>query len=41
MNCNYARNGLWGKGNYFAVNASYSINYSHEEANSKYGIFLA
>ena len=28
----YSRNGLWGKGNYFAVNASYSDGYCHQSA---------
>ena len=28
----YCHSGLWGRGNYFAVNASYSNNYAHIEA---------
>ena len=27
----FSNNGLWGQGNYFAVNASYSNNYAHTE----------
>jgi len=26
----YSRDGLWGKGNYFAVNSTYSVGYSHK-----------
>ena len=28
----YCHSGMWGRGNYFAVNASYSNGYAHNEA---------
>ena len=32
---NFANPGMWGRGIYFAVNASYSVNYAHRESNEE------
>jgi len=32
---------MWGRGLYFAENASYSFNYSHSHKNNVKGMFLA
>ena len=43
LNINYSNDGMWGKGIYFAVNASYSCpNYSHQIPNMQntYEVFL-
>ncbi len=37
----FANEGYWGRGIYFARNASYSDNYSHPHSNGQRGIFLA
>jgi len=37
----FANEGCWGRGIYFARNASYSHNYSHLHSNGQRGIFLA
>lgn len=37
----FSNKGLWGKGNYFAVNASYSHSYSHEPIKGQYQMLLA
>ena len=37
----YSAEGMWGKANYFAVNASYSNSYAHNNANTgKKEVFL-
>ena len=38
---NFSPGGMWGIGNYFAVNASYSDNYSHTTADKTKQMFLA
>ena len=35
FDANYSSEGMWGKGFYGAVNANYSINYSHRKGNLK------
>jgi hypothetical protein len=37
----YSREGMWGIGLYFAVNSSYSLNWSHKPSNGLKGMFLA
>ena len=37
----YSNNGLWGRGNYFAVNASYSDRYSHHCGGRIYQMLVA
>ena len=44
MCINFSAEGLWGRGNYFAVNASYSVGYSHRhqgEDQDLLGFFFA
>ena len=41
LNINYAGDGMWGKGMYFAVNASYSHKYKSTSADGKNQFFLA
>ena len=37
----YSSEGMWGKGLYFALNASYSHLYAHKHANGDRGMFLS
>ena len=37
----FSRDGLWGFGNYFAVNASYSLHYSHNKGNRQLQMLVA
>jgi len=37
----FANNGYWGRGLYFAENASYSLNYSKVHKNNVRGMFFA
>jgi HEPN domain-containing protein len=37
----FSRNGLWGYGNYFAVNAQYSLRYAYSKGNNQYQMFVA
>jgi hypothetical protein len=37
----YSNQGMWGKGLYFAENASYSLGFSHDHGNNVKGMFLA
>jgi HEPN domain-containing protein len=37
----FSRNGLWGYGNYFAVNAQYSLNYAYNKGNNQLQMFVA
>ena len=37
----YSNQGMWGKGIYFAENASYSLNYSYKHSNNVKGMFFA
>jgi hypothetical protein len=37
----YSNDGMWGRGLYFAENASYSLGYSHNHKNGVKGMFFA
>lgn len=37
----YSNDGMWGRGLYFAEDASYSLSYSHSHSNGVKGMFLA
>ena len=41
FNINYSNAGMWGKANYFAVNASYSHTYKHTVSDGKFQMFYA
>lgn len=42
LNINYSKDGYWGKGIYFAVNANYSCpDYSHSVGTNIYEVFVA
>ena len=41
FNMNYSQRGMWGRGTYFAVNASYSMNYSYNTPAGQKQMFLA
>lgn len=41
FNTNYSEDGMWGRGSYFAQNASYSHMYSHKFQDGTRGMFYA
>ena len=41
FNMRYSASGMWGQGNYFAVNASYSDGYAHTDSSGHSQMFLA
>ena len=41
FNIQYSRDGMWGRGIYFAVNASYSHGFAHKSGDGTYSMFLS